>query len=310
MAADAEVAIVACELLGALGVGSFVVRLNHRKVLTALMEKIGVPAGPAEAGILRTIDKLPKIGEEETRRLLRDENGLDGGRVDSIFQFLGIRGKPEAVLVELARFFPEGSVGACGVAELAEVFSILRGAEAESHAEIDLSIARGLNYYTGTIYEVFLGDLPGYGAVMGGGRYDGLVGIFKGEAIPAVGISLGVDRLLEGLVELGVLREGKNLASVLVTVFDSKLAPYSAGIARHLRSAGIACELFPFYQKIGKQFRHAERSGCRWVVVAGPDEEAGKQVSVKDLETGRQEPVSLDKLPAYLASKMQASPTV
>jgi len=115
-----------------------------------------------------------------------------------------------------------------------------------------------------------LTDLADYGAVMGGGRYDELIGIFKAEAIPGVGISLGIDRLLEGLIEIGLLQERSSTAAVCVTVFDAATAPYSARVAGHLRVGGISCECFPSYQKLGKQFRHAERAKIRWVVVAGP----------------------------------------
>ena len=173
--------------------------------------------------------------------------------------------------------------------------------------EIDLSIARGLTYYTGTIYETFLTDLPGYGAVMAGGRYDGLVGTFKGQEIPAVGISLGIDRLLEGLVELNLLEEHETVARILVTVFGPETAVYSSRIARSLRQAGLGCELFPSYARMGKQFRHADRRGQRWVIVAGANEEARKEVAVKDLDsasTDNQETMALEDLVGYLKGKM------
>jgi len=306
MAADAEIVVLACELLSALGVEGFVVRVNNRRVLSGLMARVGVPAGAGETGVLRTIDKLPKIGKEEAARLLREENGLDAGQVKGIFEFLEVQGDPSTMISELRRLLASSEVGARGADELAEVASIVKGVGLEARMELDLSIARGLNYYTGTIYEAFLSSLPGYGAVIGGGRYDSLIGIFKGEEIPGVGISLGVDRLLEGLVELELFKEQASVARVLVTVFDAATAPYSARVASMLRSRGIACELFPAYQKIGKQFRHAERSAERWVVVAGADEQARNEVSVKDLDTGQQEAVPIDALADYIQSRIGA----
>lgn len=309
MMADAELLQLACELLACLGVEAFSLRWNNRKVLSGLMAKIGVSPGPedtAEAGVLRTVDKLPKIGVEETMRLLREENGLGASQVEQVSRFLNIRGSTAEILNQLRGIFDEGSLGRQGTKELAQVFAILEGSGAAQKAEIDLSIARGLNYYTGTIYEAFLGNLPGFGAVMGGGRYDSLIGIFKGEEIPGVGISLGIDRLLEGLLELGVLKKRETVARVLVTVFDPSRAAFSARVAGLLRASGISCELFPAAAKIKKQFQYAERSGKSWVVVAGPDEEAKSEVSIKDLQTGIQESVGLDGLAAYLSARVGA----
>lgn len=373
MAADAEVVLLACELLDSLGVKGFVVRFNNRKVLSGLMEMIGVgdgsrpaaarapgdaapgeaargEAAPAdaapgeaaprdavprdgvprdgvprdaagkaarEAAILRAVDKLPKIGAEEVERILREDCGLAEEQVSAIRGFLALgggsgtdegvrRGAGEsapALLERLKGFFQGNETGLRGVAELEEVVSIVRAVGLLDRIECDLSIARGLNYYTGTIYEAFLTDLPDYGAVMGGGRYDELIGIFKGEAIPGVGISLGIDRLLEGLIEIGLLQECASVAGVCVTVFDASTAPYSARVARTLRLSGVACECFPAYQKMGKQFRHAERAGIRWVVIAGSDEESRASVSVKDLESGKQEMVPLDGLADYLTAR-------
>lgn len=304
MSADAEVVQLACELLEALQVDAYAVRVNNRKVLTGLMQKVGINS-KAEAGVLRTIDKLPKIGEENLRDLLRSENGLDDERIGAICRFLAIAGGHAEILGQLEEMFPQGP-GAAGTEELGKLFAILDGL-GMSGVEIDLSIARGLTYYTGTIYETFLTGLPGYGAVMAGGRYDGLVGTFKGQEIPAVGISLGIDRLLEGLVELKLLEERETVARILVTVFGPETAVYSARIARILRKAGLDCELFPSYARMGKQLRHADRRGQRWVVVAGADEEARGEVAVKDLASPSEEnqvAVALDELVGYLKGKM------
>ena len=188
------------------------------------------------------------------------------------------------MLERLGSEFAETSPARAGRDELADVFRILEGSGETGEVEIDLSIARGLNYYTGTIYEVFLTGLPGFGAVIAGGRYDGLIGVFKGEEIPAVGISLGIDRLLEGLIEMKLLDEASGVASVLVTVLNAATAPYAARAARALRSEGIACELYPSEGKLKKQFALASsRPGLRWAVVAGPDEVSRQEVKVKDL---------------------------
>lgn len=301
MCADAELVQLACELLESLDVKQYVVRLNNRKVLSGLMEKIGVATGKDERGVCQTIDKLPKIKEEKTRELLRTENGLDEQQVQTIFDLLSLTGKTESVLGQLREMFPDG-VGALGVAELSEVFAIAKATGANSRVELDLSIARGLDYYTGTIYETFLSDLPSIGAVMGGGRYDGLIGVFKGAEIPALGISLGIDRLLEALIELNVLEEKLSITNVLVSVFGADTAGYAGRIARELRRANLACELYAGYTKIGKQFRYADRRAMRWVVVAGTDEAAREEVTVKDLASGEQQTVAFAELVSHLKS--------
>lgn len=303
MLADAEMVQLACELLTGLGVTNFRVRVNNRKVLTGLMSRVGITEAAAEAGVLRTIDKLDKIGTEKMVRVLREENGLANGQVAAVESFLAIDGTNRERLAKAGALLSDAPMGLEGLNELEQVLETAEALGLGDSLELDLSIARGLAYYTGTIYEVFLTDLPGYGAVMGGGRYDSLVGVFKGQEVPAVGISLGIDRLLEGLVELDLLEEKLTVTQVLVAVFDRSTATYSAEVARFLRAAGIGCELFPSYAKLPKQFRRAERAGQRWVLVPGPDEAAKRAVRVKDLSTGEQEDVSLDALPEYLNAR-------
>lgn len=304
MVADGEIVHLACTLLSDLGVDRFALRINNRKVLSGLMRAIGVAEGPAEMGVLRTIDKLPKIGEDETRKLLASENGLSGAQIDRVFDFLSIAGETSEILERLDAFFDDGTIGSAGSRELRELFAIVAALGFSDRVTIDLSIARGLNYYTGTIYEAFLGDLDGFGAVMGGGRYDDLIGMFKRTNVPAVGISLGIDRLLQGLIELGLLETARTVVSVLVAVFDGERAPAAAAIARDLRAKGIACELYPEIAKLKKQFRHAERSGIRYVVMAGPDELASGQVALKDLESGEQILVARGELADQLAARI------
>ena len=307
MAADAELVQLGCELLEGLGVQSFRVRINNRKVLSGILFSIGQPSREEEVGILRTIDKLPKVGKDEALRLLETENGLSPDRAARLLELVASSGPPREILRGLDAAFKDDPVGKKGVAELLEVVEILEGAGIADRVELDLSIARGLAYYTGTIYETFLLDLPGYGSVMSGGRYDELVGVFRGQPVPAVGISLGIDRLLEGLVELGVLKTQGAVAPVLVTLFAKETAAYSARVARLLRAAGIGCELYPAAAKIGKQLARASENGQRWVVVAGPDEAARGEVAVKDLETRTQETMRLDALAAHLGARMAGS---
>ena len=306
MTADGEIVGLAASLLEGLGVSSYRIEINNRKVLSGVMEAIGVEAGDREMGVLRTIDKLPKIGREKTAALLESENGLGEAEIDSVFRFLSLSesGDAKAILAELSGMFHDDTIGEQGVRELRDLFAVVDALGLSGSVSIDLSIARGLNYYTGTIYETFLRDLDGYGAVMGGGRYDGLIGMFRGDDIPAVGISLGIDRLLEGLVELGVLEAGAAVAPVLVTVFDAERRPHCARLAQILRGSGIACELYPQVAKMKKQLKHAERSGFRYVVVAGPSEVEAGNVAIKDLSTGEQVTVAEGDMAGHLAKAL------
>jgi histidyl-tRNA synthetase len=301
--ADAEIIGVGCGLLDDLGVARYRIRVNHRKVLAGMEAACGI-APEAAQGVLRTVDKLPKIGPDETRRLLQEENGLAREQADRLFEFLAVSGTPAEVLGRLDALFPGPGPGREGAEALRKILGLLEAVGLGGRIAIDLSIARGLDYYTGTVYETFLEDLPGFGAVMSGGRYDGLIGTFSSEEIPAVGISLGIDRLTAGLVELKLLGEGRSsVADVLVTVFDEAHEAHAVRAAAAVRAAGIDCELYPSTAKLGKQFKHAERQGARWVVVVGPDEAARGEVRVKDMASGEQEAVPLAKLGDHLQSK-------
>jgi histidyl-tRNA synthetase len=301
--ADAEVIGVGCALLDDLGVKRYEVRMNHRKVLAGMEAACGI-APETAAGVLRTVDKLPKMGPDETRRLLAEENGLGADQVAKLFEFLAIAGEPAEVLARIEGLLPGAGPGREGVEALRKVLDLLGAMGLGGRVALDPSIARGLDYYTGTVYETFLQDLPGFGAVMSGGRYDGLIGTFAGEGIPAVGISLGIDRLLAGLVELKVLEGGRDsVADVVVTVFDEARAADAARAAAAVRAAGIDCELYPQAVKLGKQFKYAERRGARWVLVVGPDETARGEVQVKEMASGKQEAVPLAALGAWLEDR-------
>lgn len=287
--ADAECLAVGASVLKALGVERFQLRVNNRKLLTALLERVQV-SGNAALGVLRTVDKLPKIGEEKTRELLATENKLDTPAIDAVFAFLKLA--PE----ELNTFFAESEIGLKGAAELHELLKLVGELGIRDCVAVDLSIARGLDYYTGTIYETFLLDLEAIGSVMSGGRYDNLLGMFGGESIPAVGISLGVDRLFYGLQELKLVREQASPTQVLVTVFDESTRAQAYQVAATLRAAGVRAEVFLGAGKLKKQFQYADRKQIPFAVVAGPDELARGEVTLKDLKSGTQSILAIGAL--------------
>lgn len=287
--ADAECLAVGASVLRALGVERFQLRVNNRKLLTGLLERVQV-AGNAALGVLRTVDKLPKLGEEKTRELLAHENKLDAAAIDAVFAFLKLE------VDQLDAFFADSEIGLAGAAELRELLKLAVELGIRDCVAVDLSIARGLDYYTGTIYETFLLDLEAIGSVMSGGRYDNLLAMFGGDSIPAVGISLGVDRLFYGLQELKLVKEQASPTQVLVTVFDEGTRAQAYQVAERLRAAGVRAEVFLGVGKLKKQFQYADRKQIPFAVVAGPDELARGEVTLKDLKSGTQRSLSVGAL--------------
>jgi len=243
--------------------------------------------------VLRQVDRLEKIGADGVRGLLMGgELGLDGELADRILELVGTRGPADEVLARLAAM--SGRPGAnpvfCqGARELGEVVAALKAfGVPESHWSINLGIARGLDYYTGTVYETFLTDHPGMGSVCSGGRYDNLASQYTKSRLPGVGISIGLTRLFYVLSEAGLVGQGPSTVKVLVTQFDPALLPEYLALAAELRRHGVNTEIHLEPAKIARQFKYADRAGIPYAVVMGPDEMAEGVVAVKDLRTGAQ----------------------
>ena len=290
-AADAETLLVIHELLVALGIDAFSIRINHRGVLNGLLEKLG--ARDRAASVLRALDKLAKAGREAVIAEMVDVAGLSVAAAESILDFSQRTGPAREILSEIATQLAGIDVAEEGIARLRLLFD---AAEASgipaSRLRLDLAIARGLDYYTGTIYETFLDELPAIGSVCSGGRYDNLAGLFTKLPLPGVGASLGVDRLLAALEELKLLADASTPAELLITQFDpDRLTDYLA-VAARLRHRGFAVEVFPEAKKLGKQLEYANRRGHRIVLIAGSDEFAAGTWQIKVLATGEQQNVS------------------
>jgi histidyl-tRNA synthetase len=280
--------------------GGFRVRVSSRRVLNLLLEFAGVPADSAH-DVFRVLDKLDKLGHEKVRLELTagyvDESGsrihglgFSGAQVDRIDQFLAIRatGREDA-LAQVGALFKDVAGGADELAPLARTSQRLHAlGYGDEQVAYDFSIARGLDYYTGTVFETVLLGLPEFGSVCSGGRYDDLVMRFLGERVPAVGTSVGVDRMLIALTELGRAPLRKCTAQVLVTVFDPALTDHYLAMTYELRRAGINAELYLGPEKhIGKQVRYGDQYGIPVLVVCGPDEHARGEVQLKDMSVGR-----------------------
>jgi histidyl-tRNA synthetase len=301
MLADAEIIAVTRAALARLGFRDFVIRLNDRKILTGIGQYAGVPKEHLRA-LHRSIDKLDKIGVEAVRREL-DKAGLDVKTVDRLLQLL--RPASEAGgpgLDNLRRELAGYPTALEGIDELKELLSYLPALDvAADTCRVDLSMVRGLDYYTGPIFETVV-ERPKIGSVSGGGRYDGLIGTFSKRGSPATGTSIGLERILDVMEELDMFspEAGGTLVQVLVTVFSPELLSQSLGCCTELRSLGLHCELYYGTDPLGTQIRYALKRGIPLLVILGPDELEAGQAVARDLRSKSQVEVTRSELASVL----------
>jgi len=307
LAFDAEMPAVIHTLFSELNVGPFRIHFNNRKILLGLFESLGIMDSEQRMAVLRQVDRLEKIGAGEVRKLLMGgELNLAEPVADRILEVVGTRGSATDILNSLAtlKARPEANpIFVQGVEELTQVVEALRAFKVpETHWSINLGIARGLDYYTGTVYETFLTDHPGVGSVCSGGRYDNLASQYTKSKLPGVGISIGFTRLFYILSENGLVQDGPSTVQALVTQLDPALLPDYLAIAAELRAAGVNTEIHLEPAKLARQFKYADRAGIRHAIVMGSDEKAENQVTVKDLATGEQVRVPRAELATRLAA--------
>lgn len=282
VAADAEAVLVVHDLMHAIGFERFTIRLNDRLVLTGLLESLGLQQ--QAPSVLRAIDKLAKIGPQGVAEEIQTTAGVSPDQARRIIEMVEIRGTNDEMLEQLRPLVVGSEHGRRGVARLAELMTILTSAGVSTqHLQLDLSIARGLDYYTGTVLETTLEDLPAIGSVCSGGRYDNLAELYTSQQLPGIGASLGLDRLLDAMKTLGMLPSVHTPAQVFIPYFDpQRLADYFR-LASELRTAGLAVEVYPEPTRLGKQLQYAGRKGFRVAVIAGDRELAAGECQVKDL---------------------------
>ncbi|QJW92763.1 histidine--tRNA ligase [Frigoriglobus tundricola] len=285
-AADAETALVINDLFTAIGFETFEIRINNRMVLNGLLEIKGL--ADKAVPLLRSLDKLPKIGREKVAEEMVKEAEVTAPQADAVLALAETAGTNAEVLDKLDAFFAPApnDRAAEGIRRLRELLAVAKTAGVpDGRIKIDLSICRGLDYYTGAIYETFLTDLPGIGSVCSGGRYDNLASKYTKQVLPGVGASLGVDRLIAAMEELKhpLLTGQSTPAQVLVVNFDAaRLGDYQR-IARALRAAGVFVEVYPDTKKVGQQLGYAEKRGFKLAVIAGDREFAAGVWNVKNL---------------------------
>lgn len=318
MQADAEVCCVICDVMEALGIaiGEFMVKVSNRKILNGILEKAGIAAvnekgelTPIAMTTLRAVDKLDRLGMPGVIELLgpgrKDESGdftkgagLTPPQIDMIVNFLNLNiPQRENFLQELRKLVGDTKSGQEGIQELTDMDNLLRAVGyLDDRVMFDATIVRGLSYYTGPVFETVLtkpyrdekGNERFFGSVFSGGRYDGLVERFLGQKVPATGASIGVDRILEAMKCFGKIKMPKATSQVLVTTMDANLTAEYQKLVFELRRAGIRAEVYLDKGGLKKQLKYADAWDIPLAVIVGSDEIAKQQVTIKDLQRGRQ----------------------
>ena len=311
---DAEVLAVIHAVFSELRIGNFAVQLNNRKLMRGFFEAQGVVDAEQQALVLREVDKLDKRGPDYVRdTLVGPDFGLPADAVERILSFVEVRSSSHAdALAQIDAVLAAAGESASeslrtGATELREVLELVKALGVPETAYcLNFSIARGLDYYTGTVYETSLVDHPQIGSICSGGRYEDLASHYTKSKLPGVGISIGLTRLFWQLREANLI-DGIAESSVhaMVALMDEAAMPQSLDIARRLRAGGINTEVQMEPKKIGKQFQYAAKAGIRFVVLAGEDELARGVVAVKDLLREQQFEVARDELASTLQVELE-----
>ena len=277
---EAELCAAVSDALTELGFNDFVIRLNHRQLLTSLLTAAGV-AADAHGPAMVAIDKLDKIGGDGVAKELH-ARGIDATSASALLQMFQTSAA-EVDLDRVAAFVGDDAAGHAALANLRQIRALGAGTSAAGKIKVDVSLARGLSYYTGAIMEINVADLAG--SLGGGGRYDNLVGMFLGQNIPACGFSLGLERILVVMGERNMFPPSLAMtpADVMIATFDAASAPDAMRVAAALRGEGLRVLVYPDPDKIGKQIKYADGRGIPFVALLGENEIKGGTVTVKDL---------------------------
>lgn len=292
---EAEIILMIKEVFKGLGIQDYSIKINHRGVLNGIADAIGVSGN--ETPMFVAIDKLDKIGEEKVKEELRGKNFSEKSLTE-LFEILNVKGSNKYKLESLSSRFETTPSGLKGIRDLEEVFELLKhyGAD-DTHVEFDIPLARGLSYYTGCIFEVKINNVS-IGSVSGGGRYDNLTQAFGDkENLSGVGFSFGVDRIYDAMEELNLFPKDAQISSkVLICHFDDASMKYGLKLLTQLRSAGIASEIYPDQTKIKKQLDFGNKKMIPFTIVVGSDEMSSGLLPFKNMNTGEQEKLTIEKI--------------
>ena len=289
---DAEIPSVIYNLISDLGFNDFTICINNRKVLNGLFREVNQEQNAVD--IMRTIDKLAKIGKEKVVEELK-EIGVDDQAIERILTFIEIDGRTDEKISKLEKLGILNEMFTQGLEELKQVVKYIRiFGVPDTHFKIDLTIARGLDYYTGTVYETFLNDYKELGSVCSGGRYENLAEYYTDKKLPGVGISIGLTRLFYKLNELQLIKSDKYSMSDILIIPMTENMTKSIELASDLRKEGINTEVYLNDKKLKAKFKYADKLKIPYVAVIGEDEISSNTVKVKNMETGEETPTELD----------------
>ena len=283
------------ETFKSLGLENFSIHINNRKILNGLFKEANVEEKSVD--IMRTIDKIEKIGKETVIAIFKDDYKMEEESIKTIIDFIEINGTTDEKIKKLEMLGIENELYKQGVEELKEVVKYIRLFNVpDENFEIDLSIARGLDYYTGTVYETFLNDYKSIGSICSGGRYNDLAGYYTDKQLPGVGMSIGLTRLFFILNDIGLIKtDKKSISDVLVISMVEDLS-YSINIANKLRDAGIKTEVYFDNKKIKAKFKYADRLNVPYVIVIGEDEINSGLLTIKNMQEGTQEQLTIEEI--------------
>ncbi len=305
LTADIESVLVIHDLIRAIGFEDFVIRVNHRRILSGLLEHLQLAHQATD--VLRAIDKLAKVGREKVAAELQVQVGASSNQIEQLLKLTELAGDNQQVLADVELLVGGNERGEQGVSELRQLLEATTAAGLDpAHLQLDVAIARGLDYYTGMVFETFLSALPGIGSICSGGRYDNLAELYTDQQLPGVGASLGLDRLLAAMDELGTVAGVQTPAPLFLPFFDPHRLPAYLQLAARLRAAGIGVELFPEPRKLGQQLKYADRRGHRLALIVGSNEFAAGTCQLKDLATGQAHQVPLEPDAASLIGTIHA----
>ena len=304
---DAQIPAIIAEIFEAIKIGDFLIRINNRKVLTGFFASVGVAAENI-VSCIRIVDTAEKIGEVKVKNALKDI-GLSEVQVEKVWDFTNIKGGVDDVLDKLKNMtenFDNSEVLSQGISELETVISGVRNlGVSDQRFCIDLSIARGLDYYTGTVYETTLIGHEALGSICSGGRYEELVGMFIGEKMPGVGISIGLTRLMSRLLKAGILESfAPTPATVMVVNMQEDLMATYLDVSQQLRRSGMNAITSFDSRGVGKQLQQADKQKIPFCIIIGSEEAAANMCSLKDLRTGEQMKVSIADLAGVLKQRL------
>ena len=298
---DAEIPSIMYDIFKELGLDKFTIRINNRKILNGLFESINAKENSVD--IMRIIDKIEKIGVEKVKAELRELN-ISEDNIDIIISFIQIDGTTDEKITALEKLKIENEIYNIGLEELKEVIKYIRLFNVpEEYFTIDVSIARGLDYYTGTVYETFLNDYKSIGSICSGGRYSDLAGYYTDKKLPGVGMSIGLTRLFFILNDINLIKTNKkSISEILILSMLPDLKP-AIETANSLRKAGINTEIYFDDKKIKAKFKYADKLKIPYVIVIGEDEIKTGRLTLKNMETGEQESCAMDEIITRIVEK-------